>query len=75
MIIYYRGVAIRPSVARVGRSFAARASILEEDGHPTSLGMLGMFANESSAFHFAVRCASAFVDGDDMPLPPFQVVS
>ena len=73
MIVYYHGVAIQPTIARVGRSFVATASIQEEDGHATSLGTLGVFANESSAFGFAVRCASAFVDGEDMPLPPFQV--
>jgi hypothetical protein len=40
MIVYYHGVAIQPSVARVGRSFAAAASIQEDDGHATSRGTL-----------------------------------
>jgi hypothetical protein len=53
----------------------ATASILDEDGHATSLGKLGLFANKDGALAFAVRCTTAFIDGDDMPLPPFQLSS
>ena len=44
----------------------ATASILDEDGHATSLGKLGLFANKDGALAFAVRCTTAFIDGDDM---------
>ncbi|SAL84125.1 hypothetical protein AWB67_06597 [Caballeronia terrestris] len=74
MILYHRGIAFQPSVSRLGKTFVATASILEEDGHATSLGKLGVFANKDGALGFAVRCATAFIDGDDMPLPPFQPV-
>ncbi|MDR5781281.1 hypothetical protein QCE63_17920 [Caballeronia sp. LZ065] len=72
MIIYHRGAAFQPACRRVGRTFVATASILEEDGHATSLGTLGVFSNRDGALGFAVRCATAFIDGDDLPLPPFQ---
>jgi hypothetical protein len=73
MIIYHRGAAFQPSVTQVGNAFVARASILEEDGHATSLGNLGAFASKDGALGFAVRCATAFLDGDDLPLPPFRL--
>jgi hypothetical protein len=73
MIIYHRGAAFLPSATRIGNSFVATASILEEDGHSTSLGKLGAFASRDGALGFAVRCATAFIDGDDLPLPPFQL--
>jgi len=73
MIIYHRGAAFEPAASRVGNAFAATASILEEDGHATSLGRLGIFANEDGAIEFAVRCATAFIEGDSMPIPPFQL--
>jgi len=44
----------------------ATASILDENGHATSLGKLGLFANKDGALAFAVRCTTAFIDGDDM---------
>jgi hypothetical protein len=73
MIFYHRGAAFQPLCTRVGRTFVATASILEEDGNATSLGELGVFANRTGALGFAIRCATAFIDGDDMPLPPFQL--
>ncbi|AQH04017.1 hypothetical protein A9R05_34185 (plasmid) [Burkholderia sp. KK1] len=73
MIIYHRGAAFQPSATRVGNAFVATASILEEDGHATSLGNLGAFASKDGALGFAVRCATAFLDGDELPLPPFQL--
>ena len=73
MIIYHRGAAFQPAVTRVGNAFMATASILEEDGHATSLGKLGVFANRDGALGFAVRCATAFIDGDDLPPPPFEL--
>lgn len=75
MIIYHRGAAFQPAATRVGSTFIATASILEEDGHATSLGTLGVFLNRDGALGFAVRCATAFIDGDDLPLPPFQSMS
>lgn len=72
MILYHHGAAIQPSVIREGNLFLARVCILEEDGEATSLGDLGPFANRISAFDFAIRCASAFVDGDPLPRSPFQ---
>lgn len=51
--------------------FVARACILKEDGESISLGDLGQFASPASAYEFAVRCASAFVDGIPMPRSPF----
>ncbi|SAK68050.1 hypothetical protein AWB78_02550 [Caballeronia calidae] len=75
MIIYHRGAAFQPAATPVGSTFMATASIFEEDGHATSLGKLGLFANKDGALAFAVRCATAFIDGDDMPLPPFQLAS
>jgi hypothetical protein len=35
------------------------------------LGDLGEFASPACAYEFAVRCASAFVDGAPMPRSPF----
>ena len=73
MHFYHHGVAIQPSVSRSGNTFVARVSILEEDGAATSLGNLGHFANRESAFAFAVRCGTAFVDDEPMPLPPCNI--
>nr|WP_250501381.1 hypothetical protein [Caballeronia sp. GAWG1-5s-s] len=73
MIIYHRGAAFEPRITQAGNSFVASVAVLEEDGHATSLGKLGMFANEEGAINFAVRCATAFIEGDEMPLPPFRV--
>jgi hypothetical protein len=70
MLFYHHGVAIQPSVTQSGNTFVARVSILEEDGEATSLGDLGRFANRQSAFAFAVRCGTAFADGEPMPRPP-----
>jgi hypothetical protein len=72
MVLYHRGAAIQPSASKRGEMFVATASILEEDGETTSLGILGRFANEKSAFEFAVRSAAAFVEGEPMPLAPFE---
>jgi hypothetical protein len=66
VIFYHRGAAIRPSAVRKGNLFLARVCILEEDGEATSLGNLGPFANRVSALDFAVRCGSAFVDGQSI---------
>ncbi|WP_371884028.1 hypothetical protein [Caballeronia sp. S22] len=75
MIFYHHGAAIQPSVTRIGRTYVARASILEEDGDATSLGDLGAFASKDCAYQFAIRCAFAFVDGESLPLPPFKVAT
>ena len=72
MHFFYHDVAIRPSFSRKGNTFIARVSILEGDGEATSLGDLGQFANRESAFAFAVRCGIAFVDGERLPMPPFD---
>lgn len=73
MLVYHRGVAIQPSVAKSGSTFVARVSILEEDGEATSLGDLGYFANRQSAFAFAVRCGTAFVDDQPLPRAPLTI--
>jgi hypothetical protein len=72
MILYHQGAAIHPSVRRKGNIFIAGASILEEDGESTSLGILGQFASKDSAFEFALRSATAFVEGRPMPRAPFK---
>lgn len=74
-IFYHRRAAFEPICTRMGMTFVASASILEEDGHATSLGKLGVFASRSGALNFAVRCATAFIDGDKLPLPPFEFAS
>ena len=73
MIIYHGGAAFKPNVTRNGNTFVATASILEEDGQVTSLGKLGFFANEECAMHFAVLCATAFIEGDELPVPPVRL--
>ncbi|BBP97125.1 hypothetical protein BSFA1_22540 [Burkholderia sp. SFA1] len=73
MIIYHGGAAFEPNVTRDGKTFVATASILEEDGHATSLGKWGFFANEDCAMHFAIRSATAFIEGDDLPVPPVRL--
>jgi hypothetical protein len=70
MMLYHRGVALHPTVGRSGNLFVSRVSILEEDGEETSLGGLGYFSNRESAMQFAVRCGTAFIDGEPMPMPP-----
>jgi hypothetical protein len=60
---------------RCGNTFVARACILKEDGESTSLGNLGQFASQNCAYEFAVRCATAFVDGTPMPRCPFGSTS
>jgi hypothetical protein len=70
MMLYHRGVTLHPTVGRNGNLFVSRVSILEEDGEETSLGGLGYFSNRESAMQFAVRCGTAFVDGEPLPLPP-----
>ena len=72
MVLYHGGAAIQPSVMRQGNTFVARACILGEDGECTSLGNLGQFASQNSAYEFAVRSATAFVDGEPMPRRPFE---
>jgi hypothetical protein len=71
MVLYHRGAAIQPSSIRSGNTFIARACILKEDGESTSLGNLGQFASQNCAYEFAVRCATAFVDGLPIPRCPF----
>lgn len=73
MIIYHHGSSFQAVARPVGSTFVATASIVGEDGRATSLGKLGMFANEDVALGFAVRCATAYIDGDEMPLPPFRL--
>ena len=72
MVLYHHG-AIQPGVTKRGKAFVARASILEEDGEATSLGILGEFASQECAFAFAVRSGTAFVDGEPLPLAPFEL--
>jgi hypothetical protein len=71
MVLFHRGAAIQASTIGYGNTFVARACILKEDGESTSLGDLGQFASQTCAYEFAVRCASAFVDGVPMPRSPF----
>lgn len=73
MHFYHQGVVIQPCVTRIGNTFVARVSILEEDGEATSLGDLGHFANPRAAFAFAVRCGTAFVDEEPLPKPPCAI--
>lgn len=73
MIFYHHGAAIQPSAVRDGNLFLARACILDESGAASSLGNLGTFANRISAYDFAIRYATAFVDGDSLPLSPFRL--
>lgn len=75
MVLFHRGAAIRASSVRHGHMFIGRACILKEDGDSTSLGDLGEFASPACAYEFAVRCASAFVDGEPMPRSPFSKTS
>ena len=75
MIFYHHGVAIQPSVAKVGGTFSARVCILKNDGAAISLGDLGHFANRKSAFAFAIRCGTAYADDEPMPRPPCCVQS
>lgn len=72
MVLYHHGAAIQPCVTRHGNTFRAGASILEEDGEATSLGVLGEFASRRCAFEFAVKSAAAFVDGEPLPRCPFS---
>ncbi|MGF6726693.1 hypothetical protein P3T43_006083 [Paraburkholderia sp. GAS41] len=75
MVLYHRGAAIQPSSIRSGNTYIARACILKEDGESTSLGNLGQFASPSCAYEFAVRCATAFVNGLPLPRCPFGASS
>ncbi|WP_250536945.1 hypothetical protein [Caballeronia sp. AZ10_KS36] len=70
MIIYHGRAAFEPQVTRNGNAFVATASILGEDGHSTSLGKWGLFADEDCAMQFAIRSATAFIEGDELPVPP-----
>jgi hypothetical protein len=71
MVLFHRGAAICPSSMRSGHTFIARVCILKEDGESTSLGNLGQFASQNCAYEFAVRCATAFVEGLPLPRCPF----
>jgi hypothetical protein len=75
MVLYHRGAAIQPSSIRSGNTYIARACILKEDGESTSPGNLGQFASPSCAYGFAVRCATAFVNGLPLPRCPFGASS
>ncbi|WP_345814194.1 hypothetical protein AAGS40_07385 [Paraburkholderia sp. PREW-6R] len=74
MVLYHRGAAIQPSSTRCGNTYMARVCILKEDGESTSLGNLGQFASRNCAYAFAVRCATAYVDGLPLPRSPFGVI-
>lgn len=74
MVLYHRGAAIWASSSRRGNTFVAQACILKSDGEPISLGDLGQFASRSCAFAFAVRSATAFVDGKPLPREPFHAI-
>jgi hypothetical protein len=71
MVLYHHGAAIQPCVTKHGKAFVARASILAEDGEATSLGNLGEFVSQECAF--AVRSATAFVDGEPLPRSAFEL--
>jgi hypothetical protein len=71
-VLYHHGVAIQPCVAKHGKVFVARASILAEDGEATSLENLGEFASQECAFAFAVRSTTALVDSETLPRSPFE---
>jgi hypothetical protein len=73
MIFYHGASAFEPNVTRNGNLFVANASILEEDGRSTSLGELGVFANEESAMRFALLYAAAFIEGDELPRSPVHL--
>ena len=75
MVSYYQGTAFEAFVTRKGSAFVAHVSIFEEDGQLTSLGEMGVFANEECAFKFAVLVATAFIEGDDLPIPPVRLRS
>jgi hypothetical protein len=60
MVLYHRGAAIQPSITRQGNTFVARVCILNKD------------ASSNSAYTFAVRSATAFVDGEPIPRCPFD---
>ncbi|VXC84409.1 conserved hypothetical protein [Burkholderia sp. 8Y] len=72
MIVYLGGTAFEPMVTRNGNTFVSSASILE-DGHSTSLGKWGFFANEDCAIDFAIRSATAFIEGNELPVPPVRL--
>jgi len=71
MVLYHCGAAIWPSSTRRGNTFVAHACVLKDDGEPVSLEDLGQFASRSCAYAFALRCATAFVDGKPLPRKPF----
>jgi hypothetical protein len=71
MVLYHCGAAIWPSSTRCGNTFVAHACVLKDDGEPVSLEDLGQFASRSCAYAFALRCATAFVDGKPLPRKPF----
>jgi hypothetical protein len=73
MIIYHGKAAFEPNVRRNGSAFVATASIFEEDGQQRSLGELGIFASEQCAMLFAVKAATAFIEGEDLPVPPVRL--
>jgi hypothetical protein len=56
----------------MGSGFVANALMLEEDGHSMSLSELGVFTNEESALKSVVSSATAFIHGDDHPVPPVR---
>jgi hypothetical protein len=73
MIIYHGGAAFEPNVTRNGSAFVATASIFQDDGQERSLGKLGVFASEQCAMLFAVKSAAAFIEGEDLPVPPVRL--
>ncbi|CAB3774606.1 hypothetical protein LMG29542_07984 [Paraburkholderia humisilvae] len=73
MHFLHHGITVQPSVSTMGHTFIARVVLQKEDGETTSLGDLGQFANRESAFAFAVRCGTAFVEGEPLPQPPCRL--
>lgn len=72
MDVYYGTAIIHPMARREGLRFVALAVITNEAGDRQSTGILGQFASESAACRFAIRSASAFLDGHGLPLPPIS---
>ncbi|SAL67187.1 hypothetical protein AWB65_06464 [Caballeronia humi] len=72
MDVYYGTATIHPMAEREGQRFVALAIITNEAGDRQSTGIHGQFASESAACRFAVRSASAFLEGQVLPLPPIS---
>lgn len=72
MDMYYGTATIHPVASREGHRFAASAVITYQVGDRKNMGILGQFASEGAACRFAIRSASAYLDGHELPLPPIS---